>query len=91
MAARSPFFANSMALRVIDSASPSSRTSTANVALLREPFGRPAGLPLCPGSNGRPICCFCAVFSAVGMPRTCLFGDRAKAATCSDRAEEGHV
>jgi hypothetical protein len=42
------------ALRVSSSASPSSRISIAIVVLLREPFGRPLGLPLVPGSNGRP-------------------------------------
>lgn len=44
MAVRSPILASSMALRVIASASPSSKTSTANVALLREPW---AGQPDC--------------------------------------------
>src|SRR5215469_4794281 len=42
------------ALRVNASASSSSRAWIASVALLRAPFGRPLGLPLCPGSNGRP-------------------------------------
>ncbi len=31
---------------------------------LRAPLGRPFGLPLCPGKNGRPLGCFFAVVSA---------------------------
>src|SRR6266516_7188992 len=46
-------------------ASPSSSASTAIVALLRDPLGRPSGLPLRPALNGRPRCFF-AVFSAGG-------------------------
>src|SRR5262249_24381968 len=51
-AARSPSFASSIALRVMVSASPSSRASTASVVLLRVPLSFPAGLPLFPGSKG---------------------------------------
>src|SRR5438128_10486377 len=46
-------------------ASPSSSASTAIVALLRDPLGRPSGLPLRPALYGRPRCFF-AVFSAGG-------------------------
>src|SRR5262249_19338583 len=35
----------------------------ASANLLREPFGRPKGLPLSPGRNGRPRC-FSAVLTA---------------------------
>jgi hypothetical protein len=62
MAARFPLLPSSTALRVIVSASPSSKFSTATVVLLRAPFGRPDGLPLWPGSNGLPTRCFCACF-----------------------------
>ena len=48
MAAISPPFAISIALRAIASPSPSSRPSMRTVALLRDPNGRPAGLPLWP-------------------------------------------
>src|SRR5262245_26785013 len=62
-AVMSPSAAFSRSLRVIASDSPSSNASIARVVLLRAPFGRPFGLPLLPGLNGRPRCCF-AVFSA---------------------------
>ena len=48
MAAISPPFAISIALRAIASDSPSSRFCMRTVALLRDPCGRPAGLPLWP-------------------------------------------
>jgi hypothetical protein len=50
----SPASANSTALRVNASDSPSSSTAAASVALLREPRRRPAGLPDRPFSKGRP-------------------------------------
>jgi hypothetical protein len=73
----SPSSAFSTALRLSASASPSSNASTAIVVLLREPLGRPAGLPLLPGSNGRPRG-FAAALSAVakgcwGIYRAALF------------------
>lgn len=37
----------------------------ASESLLREPLGRPAGLPLSPGLKGRPRGCFPAVLSAL--------------------------
>ena len=49
-----PSSAIATTFRVSASASPSSRASIASVALFRAPFGRPLGLPLWPGSNGRP-------------------------------------
>ena len=55
-AVESPPLAFSSSLRIIASNSPSRRSSAASVALLRDPFGRPAGLPLCPASKGRPRC-----------------------------------
>ena len=58
----SPASASSTAFRVRASASPSSNDSAAIVERLREPRGRPAGLPDWPGRNGRPRC-FGAVFS----------------------------
>src|SRR5262245_22302270 len=64
-AAISPSNAFSTALRAMALASPSSNASTAIVALLRDPLGRPSGLPLRPALNGRPRCFF-AVFSAEG-------------------------
>jgi len=54
MATMSPSNALSITLRVSAGASPSSSSSIARVALLRWPLGRPLGLPLVPGSNGRP-------------------------------------
>ena len=48
----SPSFAFSRSLRVIASDLPSSNASIATVVLFREPFGRPFGLPLVPGSKG---------------------------------------
>src|SRR5262249_48274866 len=36
--------------------------STTSVTRFLEPFGRPSGLPLCPGANGRPRG-FCAFIS----------------------------
>jgi len=53
-AATFPSSAIATTLRVSASASSSIRASIASVALLRAPFGRPLGLPLWPGSNGRP-------------------------------------
>ena len=50
----SPAGANSTALRVKASDSPSSSTAAASVFLLREPTGRPRGLPDRPFTNGRP-------------------------------------
>ncbi len=41
------------ALRINPRASPSSKVAAASVALFREPRRRPAGLPDCPGWNGR--------------------------------------
>src|SRR5262249_34681567 len=64
-AAISPSNAFSTALRAMALASPSSGASTAIVALLWEPLGRPSGLPLRPALKGRPRCFF-AVFSAGG-------------------------
>src|SRR5437660_7500473 len=64
-AAMSPSNAFSTALRAMALASPSSSASTAIVALLRDPLGRPSGLPLRPALYGRPRCFF-AVFSAGG-------------------------
>src|SRR5258705_10255449 len=61
----SPSKALSTALRAMALASPSSSASTAIVALLRDPLGRPSGLPLRPALKGRPRCFF-AVFSAGG-------------------------
>jgi len=52
----SPSSALSINLRVIPSTSPSRSASAASVAWLRDPFGLPFGLPLCPGGNGRPRC-----------------------------------
>nr|ABZ06097.1 hypothetical protein ALOHA_HF4000005I08ctg1g23 [uncultured marine microorganism HF4000_005I08] len=51
IAAISPSLAFSMALRVMTSASPSSNSSAARVALLRAPLGLPFGLPLRPFLN----------------------------------------
>jgi hypothetical protein len=50
----SPSSALSINLRVIVSASPSSSASASRVAWFRDRFGLPLGLPLLPGSNGRP-------------------------------------
>jgi hypothetical protein len=44
-----PRLAMAMDLRVMLSASPQDSSSTATVVLLRDPTGRPFGLPLCPG------------------------------------------
>jgi hypothetical protein len=49
---------------LMGSASPSSSCSAITVAALRAPGGRPRGLPERPFRNGRPRCCFRAVFSA---------------------------
>src|SRR5262249_911450 len=61
----------SINLRVIVSASPSSSASASRVAWFRDRFGLPLGLPLLPGSNGRPRC-FAAVFSAASTSSTAL-------------------
>jgi hypothetical protein len=57
----SPLSAISTALAPSASACPSISPSRACVTRLREPLGRPLGLPLLPGSNGRPRC-FSAVY-----------------------------
>ena len=54
MAVPSPALAISIALRVMASASPSSKTSIASVVLFRVPLGLPEGLPLLPGLK-KPI------------------------------------
>jgi hypothetical protein len=48
MAAISPCFAISIALRPIASASSANKLSISSVARLRDPRGRPAGFPLSP-------------------------------------------
>ena len=62
----SPPRASSTALRVKASASPCNSSWAAKVDLLRQPRGRPEGLPERPFSNGRPrcFCCFCRKLSA---------------------------
>src|SRR5262249_39204304 len=41
--------------------------STTSVTRFLDPFGRPSGLPLCPGANGRPRG-FCAFISTTLSP-----------------------
>lgn len=62
-AVTSPASARSIAFRVSAAASPPRNASAATVARLRAPFGRPDGLPLVPGVNGRPRRCFRSVIS----------------------------
>jgi hypothetical protein len=59
----SPSSAMSTAFLANASAFPWISASTACETRFREPFGRPFGLPLCPGSKGRPRC-FSAVLTA---------------------------
>jgi hypothetical protein len=66
MASPAPLSAFLTALAAKASAWPWIRSSTARLTRLREPLGRPLGLPLCPGSKGRPRF-ISAVFTAAGV------------------------
>ena len=63
-AGMSPVRARSIAFCVNACACPSRRTSSANVVALREPLGRPLGLPDVPFSKGLPRC-FSSVLSGL--------------------------
>ena len=82
----SPSRAFSTALAPRASPWPSINASTARVTRFRAPLGRPFGLPLCPGSNGRPR--FCAACSAKGSKTGAAPGASSRAGGADDAEVE---